>query len=210
MKRTFTLFLAALLLTGTLSGCNAASAAPSSSGGDSLNKEPPVMIFTHTGTGTEESFEVAASGYSWNWKNPSGSFSGVEADAVHPLDNNVLNFAGRTEEPFDVSYIISFDLPPAALSYDRWSYGDIGDFDAPARESERLSMPYHMTVKKGSVYVFHVSFPASDQGGGTADYYLVTGPDAVIPEVKPVMEASAPGLITPTRPPEFKPYTASV
>ena len=191
MKRMFTLFLAALLLTGSLSGCGAKAPVPSPEDGNESNKEPPKMNFAQKNALTGTSFEAAASGYSWNWKNPNGTISGVEADTIHPLDKSVLEHAARTEEPFDADYLLFFALPPESVSFERWSYGDIGNYEAPVRESGFLSVPYQMTIKKGSVYVFHVRFASSDQGGGTADYYLVTGPDAVIQDVKPVTETSA-------------------
>ena len=190
MRRLIALILAVLMLCAVFSGCAAQAKEPANDPVSTSEKEPPVITFLRKDANPPITFDVKASGYSWHWDAGSGVSQGAEADAIHPLDPAILNTAARTEEPFDVAWILTFEHSPAKLSYDRWDYGDIGDTDAPARESGQLREPYLMNVKKSSVYVFHARFADSAQGGGSADYYLVTGPDAVIPEVKPVMDAA--------------------
>jgi|GEM_PF-148156 len=192
MKRVLTLFLSALLLVGALSGCAATPKEPDKENNENhVDKEPPAMNFSRKEESPDPVFSLRASGYSWSWKNADGTGGGVIADAIHPLDSGILSAAEHTEEPFDVTYVITFDRENVSLSFDRWDYADIGNPTAPVKETDNLTAPFLLKVKKSSVYVFHARFADSDQGSGTADYYLVTGPDAVIPEVKPVMDAAA-------------------
>ena len=173
MNRTIALILAGLIVLSVFSGCAAAEKQAEEAPENTVPENKPPVMTLYRKDEPDKSFDVSPSGYSWYWKNADGTDSGVEADAIHPLDRNVLKSAARTEDPFDVTWCIRFEKTPSTLSFDRWDYADIGNTESPVRESESLRAPYILNVKKSSVYVFHVRFPDAENGSGMSYRILV-------------------------------------
>ena len=159
------LTLAAALLLGTLSGCGTAKA------DSSAETQPPAMVVTDVDGDEAASLEAAR--FQWDWLEK-GSTLRAAADAVHPLDKNVLDmdelwFFEDTAGTYD----LSFSREPSSLEFSRWDVEAIGDTHAEPLETAALSSPYKVQLQPGSVYLFHAGFDKVNGCGGSGDYYLI-------------------------------------
>lgn len=168
MKKITALTLVFALLAGCLSGCGAGGAQ------EEPIKKPPAL--TILDAKKEAVMELHAAGFSWTWPLKNGQISGVEADAISPLDEAVLELDELWFFPDeDAVYTLSFPREPSRVNYVRWDMGQVGDYAAMPEDSETLEAPWKMCLVANSVYMIQAVFDQVDGEGGNADYYLITG-----------------------------------
>ena len=166
MKRLIILTLVPALLLGSLAGCGQVPKAVD------VYDQPPALVITDPEGDTAA--ELDSMGYQWTYPAGNGRSMGVDADAIHPLDANILALDELHFYPeADAVYALSFDLAPSSVSLARWDAADIGDTQAEPLESTELTPPYETALQPGSVYLIHAVFD-KDEGSGDADYCLIT------------------------------------
>ena len=168
MKRYFFMPLALILLTG----CAHQGTGPA----PEVLTEPPVLT-VRCGEITVEALRGAAS---WSYDNSDGTWTGFEADSLHPLDEAARDLTPRLVFPASAEApeaALEWDTAPDTVTVRRWSDSLWGDTGAPAEEIR----PEDFTItlrEEGCVYEVVADWSSPEHWGGTAHYSFHAGPAA--------------------------------
>lgn len=172
MKRTILSLLALILMTG----CTAHPQAASEGKTVSIQKKPPTLTVQ---VGENEGM-AALSTYSWDWPNPDGTRSGVEADGMHPLD--MLDHVTPIPLGNERTATLRFEL--GALTIDhltlrRWDMGCAGDPSKYESDFVMLSFTVNgdtVTVDlpdgQSGIFEVHAYFQGESHGDGYYTFCL--------------------------------------
>lgn len=89
-------------------------------------KEPPILTVS---IGRGDAFSAKTCTHEWNYLTEDGTWSGVCADCVHPLDMEQL--LDPVETTVDQVELL-FDVPPGSISVRCWSDSLFGNRTAPS------------------------------------------------------------------------------
>ena len=167
MKRICTLLLALLLL----GGCTAdPTGADGEKDGPTIRKKPPTL----TVQAGENRGQAALSTYSWTWPNGDGTYAGVEADGLHPLD--MANRVTPLPLGFEGAVTLTFDLDGLALdqlTVRRWDMACAGDPTRYESDFETLSFTVDgdtatvaLPDSRGGIFEVHAYFTGESHGDG--------------------------------------------
>lgn len=146
--------------------------------------EPPVL----TVSTWNSSIEALRGTASWNYDNGDGTWSGMEADSMHPLENNIKEYmpvllielaSDSTENPFEA--VLKFDVPPDEVSIHCWSGEHMGN---PSAESEDIPIHDFAIELKDSGYIYEViaQWNKAEKYGGKVYYSFHAVPDDISAE----------------------------
>lgn len=168
MKRILIIGLALLMLAG----CTAAPGAEPSA---ALRQKPPAL----TVISGENRIEATLGTYSWDWPNPDGTRSGVEADGRHPLD--MLDDLS----PLDADgpeLIVRFETKGTTLDrlfirgWDPSRAGDPESYEAnyfsPAFRIAEGQAVVTLPETASGIFEVHACFTGESQGNGYYAFYV--------------------------------------
>lgn len=173
-----------LLLVLSLMGCHLKTVPTGSmpgltvpSGDDAETcRTPPVLTLMHD----HGSNEALLGTYSWNYGKGDGTWAGIEADAMHPLDCQDSLLPIGTENLYAE---LSFAVEPDSFTIRCWHDSQWGNYDAQAE-----AIAHHGNVFEllPGGYVYEVTATWNDDGEafyGTAHYafYVTAGVYGVMP-----------------------------
>lgn len=156
MRQLCSLLLAAVLLTG----CAPAAGEPLT--------EPPALTVSAGGA----SVEALRGTYTWNYDNGDGSWTGVTADSLHPLDEQALAWTPVLETDA-AEAVLAFGADPAAVDVRCWSDDCRGDTDA---ESRAVSVDGRtIPLEAGCIYEVHAEWTEARYGGDAYYAFATAG-----------------------------------
>ncbi len=146
---------------------------------DGALTSPPKMTVTYGDT----SVEISAGSCSWYWDNKDGTSSGMEADAMHPLqarDYMTPLVLPEGEGPYTI--YLEFDVAPTDVSilcWDDWDEDiEAGKTTKLTRSEERGNGVYEIVVENsGCIYEITAKYSGKNYHG-TARYSFCTAADA--------------------------------
>ena len=175
MKRMLIL----LLLLAMAAGCT--SSPKAAAGSTAPRKEPPALTVR---LGAAET-QATLSTWSWDWPNPDGTRTGVEADGLHPLD--LPDYMTPIPAGDGGTLKLSFDLGPLTLDHltlRRWDLSAAGDPTKYESGFETLSFTVDggtVTVElpdgRGGIFEVHAYFLGESRGDGWYGFCLQDDPD---------------------------------
>jgi hypothetical protein len=173
-----------LILVLSLAGCHMKTDPEESTGGltmapadePEICRTPPVLTLMHDRGSTEALLGT----YSWNYHKGDGSWAGIEADAMHPLDCQDSLLPIGTEKLYAE---LSFAVEPDSVSIRCWHDSQWGNYDAQAEAVAHYGNVFELMP---GGYIYEVTATWADDGGtfhGTAHYafYVTAGVYGVMP-----------------------------
>jgi len=146
---------------------------------DAVLKEPPALTISIS----DKNIEAMRGTSSWMYDNGDGTWSGVESDSVHPLDNSTKEYMPKlmltSSELSSTVAVCSlwFDTFPDETTIRCWEERQWGDTSA---ESEPVSVSnFTMELKDGG-YIYEViaTWNSSEKYNGKAYYSFYAKVDA--------------------------------
>ena len=184
MKRTILFALSLLLLTGCQS---VPPAATEGTARPAVSHQPPALTVR---VGENEG-AAALSTYSWDWPNPDGTHSGVEADGLHPLD--MLDYVTPILLGEERTVELRFEgaAKPDHLTIRRWDRSCAGDpskyesnYDMLSCTMEGDTLTAALPDGLGGVFEVHAYFTGESHGDG---YYTFCLQGVELPRIQPIL-----------------------
>lgn len=142
-------------------------------------KEPPALTISII----DKNIEAMRGTSSWMYENEDGTWTGVESDSVHPLDNSTkenmpkLEITSSELSSTAAICLLSFESIPDEITICCWEERQWGNTNA---ESEPVATSnFTMELKEGG-YIYEVvaGWDSSDKYNGTARYSFLIKVDA--------------------------------
>ena len=151
-------------------------------------REPPDLAISSGG----EKVAALKGTYSWNYQNPDGTYTGMEADSVHPLENKeympqLLIASGEDSDVNPLYAVLQFEAAPDEVIIRYWTEDCWNDVYA---ESQVIEVrPAKVTLENGSksimrfnielqgesgIYEVAAKWDSSENYNGTASYSFYT------------------------------------
>ena len=144
-------------------------------------KEPPALTVVYG----ENSIEASRGTYSWTYQNEDGTWTGIEADSMHPLQAKEY-MPSLNLLPVIPSFVgMQWDTVPDKVSVRCWSEAYWGQYDAESEEvpakvlcidsSDRCDPHFSVELKDGN-YVYEViaEWNSAETYSGKACYSFYT------------------------------------
>lgn len=151
-------------------------------------QEPPDLTISSGG----EKVAALKGTYSWNYQNPDGTYTGMEADSVHPLENKeympqLLIASGEDSDVNPLYAVLQFEAAPDEVIIRYWTEDCWNDVYAesqvievrPAKvtlENGRKSiLQFNVELQeKSGIYEVAAKWDSSEDYSGTASFSFYT------------------------------------
>ena len=127
-------------------------------------REPPDLAISSGG----EKVTALKGTYSWNYQNPDGTYIGMEADSVHPLENKeympqLLIASGEDSDVNPLYAVLQFEAAPDEVIIRYWTEDCWNDVYA---ESQVIEVrPAKVTLENGSKSIMQFNIELQEESG---------------------------------------------
>lgn len=135
-----------------------------------FHESPPSLTVRHDG----QSVAALKGTYSWQYTNPDGTSTGIEADSMHPLD--AKEYMPVLPAVKGAATLV-FDTAPDEITVRAWPVSQWGNLDA-ADDAATVTMSGDeiTLLEDGHIYEVVAKWTRFEEFGGTAYYSFCTSP----------------------------------